>query len=92
LILNELLSNCYKHAFKGRPNGKILISFTKEGETLFLIVRDNGVGLKEGYKETGSLGVVVIESLVEQLDGRHKFSVQDGTSFEMEFEQHISIN
>lgn len=87
LILNELLTNCYKYAFAGRQTGVIDIEFTSIGNMLRLIVKDNGVGLKKNYKESESLGMVVIQSLSEQLDGEYKFSVDNGTRFELKFEQ-----
>jgi two-component sensor histidine kinase len=91
LILNELLTNCYKYAFKGRSNGVIDIEFTSIGNMLRLMVRDNGVGLKENYKDSESLGMVVIQSLSEQLDGNYKFTVDNGTKFELKFEQVVPV-
>lgn len=87
LILNELLTNCYKYAFSGKSDGVIDIEFTSIGNMLRLIVKDNGVGLKEDYRESESLGMVVIQSLSEQLDGDYKFTVDNGTRFELKFEQ-----
>jgi two-component sensor histidine kinase len=87
LILNELLTNCYKYAFSGKTDGVIDIEFISIGSMLRLIVKDNGVGLKENYKESESLGMVVIQSLSEQLDGDYKFTVDKGTKFELKFEQ-----
>jgi two-component sensor histidine kinase len=89
LILNELLTNCYKYAFVNRSNGIIDIEFISIGNMLRLTVKDNGVGLKEDYKESDSLGMVVIQSLSEQLDGQYKFMVDNGTCFELKFEQHL---
>ncbi|HEY0030001.1 MAG TPA: sensor histidine kinase [Bacteroidia bacterium] len=87
LILNELLSNCFKHAFEGREKGRIEVNFSQSGHKVKLKVKDDGVGLKEDYQKTESLGMVVIKSLCEQLDGNCKFTVDNGTCFEMEFEQ-----
>ena len=87
LIVNELLTNCFKHAFKGREKGTIDIVFTKQDHLIKLKVKDDGVGLKEGYDKTDSLGVLVINSLSDQLDGKSKFTVDNGTCFEMEFQQ-----
>jgi two-component sensor histidine kinase len=89
LILNELLTNCYKYAFEGRTNGIIDIEFISIGNMLRLIVKDNGVGLKVNYQDSESLGMVVIQSLSEQLDGDYKFSVDNGTRFELKFEQNL---
>jgi two-component sensor histidine kinase len=91
LILNELLTNSYKHAFKGREKGVIDIRFSKENDILKLRVKDDGVGLKSGYQESDSLGLVVIHSLSDQLDGKCKFYVDNGTCFELEFEQHLRV-
>lgn len=88
LILNELLTNCYKYAFVGRAEGIIDIEFISIGSMLRLTVKDNGVGLKADYKESDSLGMIVIQSLSEQLDGNCKFTVSEGTCFELKFEQH----
>lgn len=85
LILNELLTNCYKHAFKGRTNGAIHIWFTKSNNHMTLIVRDNGVGLPPDYEKRESLGLTVIQSLSEQIEGDYKFSNDNGTCFELNF-------
>lgn len=89
LILNELLTNCYKYAFEGRSDGVIDIEFTSIGNMLCFVVKDNGVGLKADYQKGESLGMVVIQSLSEQLDGEYKFTVNNGTKFELKFEQHL---
>lgn len=75
LILNELLSNCYKHAFPEGRQGKIIIRFyaTKEiPQKIVLEVEDNGIGIPEGFEmaKQESLGITIIESLAGQLDGK----------------------
>lgn len=87
LILNELLTNSYKHAFKGREKGVIDICFSETKGIVKLKVRDDGVGLKENYDKSETLGMLVITSLCEQLDATCSFHVDNGTSFEMEFKQ-----
>ncbi len=89
LILNELLTNCYKYAFEGREEGKIDIHFKSYDNRLHLMVKDNGIGLKKDYKESDSLGMVVIQSLSEQLDGEYQFIVNDGTCFDLKFDQGV---
>jgi two-component sensor histidine kinase len=85
LILNELLTNAYKHAFKDKTNGHINVSFVRDNNAIVMRVNDNGVGLPEDYKQKQSLGVTVIESLSEQLDGTYSFSNNNGTCFELKF-------
>lgn len=86
LILNELITNCYKHAFAGRMSGAIHIWFTNSNNHMTLIVRDNGVGLPPDYDQKQSLGLTVIQSLSEQLEGKCKFIYDNGTCFELTFD------
>jgi two-component sensor histidine kinase/ABC-type amino acid transport substrate-binding protein len=69
LILNELLTNSYKHAFKGRNSGEIHISIKKEKGMCFFKYTDNGVGMNnldiEYYK---TLGMRLINRLSNQLN------------------------
>jgi len=85
LILNELLTNCYKHAFVDREQGTIEVSFNQEKEDYVLLVSDDGVGLSNGYNEKESLGLPVIEALCEQLNGSYEYKVDKGTRFSLKF-------
>jgi len=69
LIINELVTNSYKYAFKNRKSGKIdIFLFKKDGKNK-LIIKDNGVGFKKNAKK--SLGLNLVYSLVqEQLKGK----------------------
>ena len=81
LIINELVSNSLKHAFNGYDKGEIQISLEKNNDTYTLTVKDNGIGLPEGFnfEETSSLGILLINSLVNQLEGNMKVEVNGGT-------------
>ncbi len=85
LILNELLTNAYKHAFKDKTEGEIAISFFHQNGQYVMTVKDNGCGLPLDYNKKQSLGITVIEALTEQLDGKSKFSDNQGTHFELIF-------
>lgn len=85
LILNELLTNAFKHAFKNREDGEISVSFVKENNHFIMTVIDNGCGIPEDYNKKQSLGITVIEALTEQLDGKSKFTNNNGTHFELIF-------
>lgn len=85
LILNELLTNAYKHAFKDKTEGEIAISFFYQNGQYVMTVKDNGCGLPLDYNKKQSLGITVIEALTEQLDGKSKFSDNQGTHFELIF-------
>ncbi len=71
LLLNELIVNAYKHAFKDLNEGKIFISLKKKDDDLVLTFGDNGVGLPEDVelKKSQSLGSTLIKTLVQQLNG-----------------------
>lgn len=71
LILNELITNSLKYAFTGLRNGEIRISFQECGDAFVLEYRDNGQGMEGSSvpEEGDSLGMEIIETLTEQLDG-----------------------
>jgi two-component sensor histidine kinase/CheY-like chemotaxis protein len=88
LILNELMSNCLKHAFPVGHSGTVYIGLHAEGEEeLCLVVRDDGVGLPADVDlgRTSSLGWRLIRALVEQLGGVVRCQTTGGTSVEIRF-------
>ncbi len=76
LILNELLSNCYKHAFPGNREGTIFIRFFTRDGKYCLDVEDDGNGLPDGFnmESQETLGMTIIQSLAEQLDTKAEIS------------------
>ena len=80
LIISELVSNSMKHAFPGRSEGAIAVTLNRHGEKLRLRVEDNGIGLMEaqGSQPCGSLGLTLVDALVEQLDGDIVYSNEKG--------------
>ena len=89
LVVNELLTNVFKHAFVNRKEGKIEVSLcaSKEGEVC-LTVSDDDVGLPEGFdvNTTKTLGLHVVKILVEdQLRGKLEVVSDKGTTFKIEF-------
>lgn len=90
LILNELISNSFKHAFpNGRP-GVVRIALNLSGEQVSITVKDNGVGLPEGFntKNDGNLGLELVRTLVEQLDGKLDVKTGDGVAYLLTFERY----
>jgi two-component sensor histidine kinase len=91
LITNELVSNCFKHAFPGNRPGLITVGFGSKDDEYELIVSDNGVGLPESidleYPQT--LGLRLINTLVKQLKGRIEVRREDGTEFRMRFKRSL---
>ena len=88
LIVNELLSNCLKHAFPDGREGEITVSLSmNDKDEIELSVRDNGVGIPEGldFKNTDSLGMTLINALTGQLQGKIELKREKGTEFIITF-------
>jgi len=86
LIINELMSNCYKHAFVSKEEGKIDIRFKKTEKGIYLLVKDNGIGIPLHFnlEKSNTLGMNLIKGLVRQISGQlNTESSQLGTSFEV---------
>ena len=89
LILNELITNSFKHAFRDRPKGHIELAIHQVGDKEYdLRYRDDGVGMPMDRTgdEGDTLGVSLIESLVEQLNGFMTVEGGDGgTAYHIRF-------
>jgi len=85
LIVNELVTNSYKHAFKNLPTGHIEVSFTCSNNEFHLTIKDNGNGFDATNKKNQSLGMELIQMLVEQLNGTLKYTNNNGTKAEVVF-------
>lgn len=88
LIVNELISNSLKYAFPDGKKGLIKIELKKKEEgTIVLTISDDGVGFPEGvdYRETQSLGLQLVNTLVGQIDGTISMENHVGTTFRITF-------
>ncbi len=98
LIINELVTNSLKYAFpvnssnagvnSDKVSNEICIHLHSYKENKFiLVVSDNGVGLSENidFKNTDTLGLQLVNSLVNQLDGTIKLDKDSGTKFKVIF-------
>jgi two-component sensor histidine kinase len=87
IILNELLSNAFKHAFNQQDSGKIEVFIERENNLFLMRVVDNGAGFeyKDKIESSNSLGLILIQSLAEQLDGTFQYFGNKGTDFRMLF-------
>jgi PAS domain S-box-containing protein len=90
LIVNELVSNALKHAFPDGRNGQLEIGLQQvPGDGYVLQVIDDGVGFPEGldFRKTETLGMQIISTLVEQIDGRLELNREKGSAFRLEFNE-----
>jgi PAS domain S-box-containing protein len=88
LLLNELITNALKHAFKDRRSGTVRVELTRlEGDRIRLVVMDNGVGLPDGFNmaTSQSLGLQLVSTLARQLRAELKVRGSEGSSFALTF-------
>lgn len=86
LIVNELITNSYKHAFKGKKEGKIIIKLTEKDDLVFLTISDNGQGFDKNNIPKTSMGMDILNGLVSQIDGTCDLISNDkGTSYKISF-------
>lgn len=85
LIINEVMTNSFKHAFHDTSRGKIAIELVKDKRLVKLKISDNGSGLNSETKKEESLGMEILKGLIEQVGGRYSFTNDKGTVFSMEF-------
>ena len=92
IITNELISNALKHAFPHGRGGKISIDLhLDDNDRIVLVVGDTGVGFSQDidFRETESLGLQLVTTLVDQIDGRIELDAREGTKFRIELEKGV---
>lgn len=89
LILNEIITNSLKYAFVLKEVGNIFVDLSLEGEKIHISIADDGIGLPEGYNymESDSLGIQLIVTLIEQLDGDIKIENSGGLKYFIIFDR-----
>jgi two-component sensor histidine kinase len=88
LLMNELISNSLQHAFPDGRSGEICVGIHQvEKERYMLTVRDNGVGFAPDLvlNGTGTLGLQLVDTLVDQLEGTIEYDHSDGTTITVVF-------
>lgn len=90
LLLNELVTNSFKHAFNNGEGGKISISIRKEkkdGEQIKVVYKDDGKGFdNKVFESSSTLGVTLIKTLLSQLNADYTINARDGFHFEFTFQ------
>lgn len=90
LIVNELLSNTLKHAFpEGRQGNVKIIMHQEDDDRIMVKVADNGIGFPENldFRQVDSLGMELVCTLTEQLEGEITLLRNHGTTFELQFSE-----
>lgn len=89
LIINEIITNSLKYAWSKNEKGVIFISLKEENNVVYLEVSDDGIGLPFDFKEsvTDTLGLQLVETLIEQLDGDINVNTESGTKYLINFDK-----
>ena len=91
LIMNELITNSFKHAFPDGQKGMIFIECTPQGtDRIRIVYHDTGTGIPAGFdwKQAESLGLQLMNNLVDQLQGTIELVPGEGTTFIIEITNH----
>ena len=84
LILNELVTNALKYAYKKQPHPSLKICMKRTGKSdLDMEIRDNGIGFTEASVKKKGFGITLIQSLVAQLEGTIEHIREQGTYWKM---------
>ncbi|WP_340201980.1 tetratricopeptide repeat protein [Ascidiimonas sp. W6] len=86
LIINEFLTNSFKHAF-GEKEGEVRIAVSETNSNLELVLSDNGKGLPKNFdiQTSESFGLRIMKLLSEQLDGSFDLQSNDGVNLTIQF-------
>ncbi len=89
LMINELVSNALKHAFRGGEGSTVTIRLQRDNTEFLLTVQDNGVGLPPEVDPatTETLGLQLVSTLTRQIGGILTVCRDHGTRFEVRFEE-----
>ncbi len=88
LIINELVTNAYKHAFPGSAaGGEVRVDIKAENDLIVLTVSDNGIGLPDtlDFEEANTLGFTIVNILSKKLEADVDMNTRAGTSFTITF-------
>ncbi len=89
LLINEIVTNAYKHAFNDEKEGEICVTAERINGRLKIIVKDNGRGIASDHlkihENTGTLGFELISILSQQLNAQLEITLDGGTVFTLDF-------
>ncbi len=83
ILINEIITNAFKHAFPGNRSGVIFISIQSYGTAMKLLIRDDGVGIPDSFniKTPEGFGLNLVNILVKQMKGSLEIINSNGTEY-----------
>lgn len=85
LILNEIISNSFEHAFTDQKEGYVQIQLKETDQTIRVCIGDNGKGLPLDYNKKESMGFTIIDTLIKQLEADYNIDRDNGTAISFSF-------
>jgi len=88
IIINELLTNTMKYAFRGNMPGIITVSATCIHNRINFSIQDNGAGIPDSvsFENSTGFGLKLVHALTEQLNGTIRLERVSGTNVVLEFD------
>jgi PAS domain S-box-containing protein len=89
LIINEVVSNSFEHAFTDLDKGTVEVDIDKDGTNVAITIRDNGSGINEDFytRKRESMGFTIVDTLIQQLNADKQTENKDGFCFSFSFEK-----
>ncbi|WP_068877069.1 MULTISPECIES: sensor histidine kinase [unclassified Phenylobacterium] len=81
IAINEFAINAAKHAYDGKPGGRLVVTCRRDGRELVVTVADQGKGLSGGMGRQGGLGMSIVAAIVRDLKGTLTVQGDGGTAF-----------
>ncbi|WP_296595919.1 sensor histidine kinase [Phenylobacterium sp.] len=81
IAINEFAINAAKHAYDGKPGGRLVVTSRRDGAELVLTVADQGKGLESGLGRSGGLGMSIVSAIVRDLKGVLTVQGDGGAAF-----------
>ena len=85
LIVNELVTNSYKHAFNNQQEGTIEVSLIENNKKVFLRIKDSGPGYDFDNAAASSVGLDIIHGLIDQINATLTYENQSGSTYDIRF-------
>ncbi|KOY52569.1 sensor histidine kinase [Polaribacter dokdonensis] len=86
LIVNELITNSYKHAFNTSINNEICIKVLEKENKVYFEYKDNGIGFNASkVDKSKSIGLILIQRLANQLKANATINSENGTTVHFNF-------
>lgn len=86
ILTNEIITNAFKHAFNEQESGTVKIGFNANETHYELSIEDSGIGIdltQDSHEQT--LGMTLIHTLIDQIDGTMEITVDKGTKYKIVF-------